>query len=99
MSKELENLEAQLNWHWRDSMRTIRFMGFDARVAFLIPVWLLYLRTSTLILSFIVFYVFKYLENKGLTFPSALRALRLWFIGRYRPSTTGLSRHDFIDYG
>ena len=32
MVKELENLEAKINWHWRDSMRTIRFLSFDGRV-------------------------------------------------------------------
>lgn len=99
MVKELENIEAKMNWHWRDTMRTVRFMGFDARVAFLIPVWLVYLRTSTIILSFIVFYVFKFLENKGLTFPAALRALRVWIIGRERPGLLGTSNNKFIDYG
>ncbi|MGN7437367.1 MAG: IcmT/TraK family protein [Alcanivorax sp.] len=99
MVKELENIEAKMNWHWRDSMRVIRFMGWDARVAFLIPVWLLYLRWSTIILSFMVFYVFKFMENKGLNFPSAIRALRSWLIGRTRPGTTGVGLHKFIDYG
>lgn len=97
--EELENLQASLNWHWRDTMRTIRFFNFDSRVAILVPVWLLYLRTSTIIVSFMVFYLFNYLENKGLTFPSALRALRSWLTGRYRPSNLGLSNHEFIDYG
>lgn len=99
MSKEIENIEAQLNWHWRDSMRTVRFFSFDARVAFLVPVWLLYLRWSTIILSFIVFYIFRFLENKGLTFPAALRALRSWFVGRIRPGDVGVTAHKFIDYG
>jgi len=97
--KELENMEAKMNWHWRDTMRTIRFMGFDARVAFLVPVWLVYLRWSTIILSFLVFYTFKFLENKGLTFPSALRALRCWVLGRERPGQIGVNSHKFIDYG
>ncbi len=99
MVKELENIEAKLNWHWRDTMRTIRFMGFDARVAFLIPVWLLYLRWSTIILSVMVFYTFKFLENKGLTFSAAIRALRSWLVGRDRPGIIGLNNHKFIDYG
>lgn len=99
MVRELENIEAKINWHWRDSMRTVRFMGFDARVAFLIPVWLLYLRWSTIILSFAVFYTFKFLENRGLTFPAAIRALRSWLTGRSRPGILGLSNHKFIDYG
>lgn len=97
--KELDNLEAKMNWHWRDTMRTIRFLGFDARVAFLIPVWLLYLRWSTLILSFLIFYIFKFLENKGLTFPAAIRALRCWVIGRDRPGKISVNNHKFIDYG
>ena len=99
MAKEIENLEAKLNWHWRDTMRTIRFLGFDARCAFLIPVWLIYLRTSTIILSFIVFYIFKTLEKKGLTFPAAMRSLRSWLTGYDRPSTIGANRHKFVDYG
>lgn len=97
--KELENMEAKMNWHWRDTMRTIRFMGFDARVAFLVPVWLVYLRWSTIILSFMVFYTFKFLENRGLTFPAALRALRCWVLGRERPGQIGVEAHKFIDYG
>ncbi len=99
MVKEIDNIQAKLNWHWRDTMRTIRFMGFDARVAFLIPIWLVYLRWSTIILSFLVFYIFKFLENKGLTFPAALRAFRSWFIGRDRPGIIGLGNHKFVDYG
>ncbi len=99
MVKELENIEAKLNWHWRDTMRTVRFLSFDARVAFLIPVWLLYLRWSTIIISFLVFYTFNFLENKGLTFPSAIRAFRSWLIGSSRPSIVGFTQHKFVDYG
>ncbi len=99
MSKDLENLQDQLNWHWRDTMRTVRFLGFDARVSILIPVWLVYLRWSTIIISFLVFYVFKFLENKGLTFPAALRNLRSWIVGRERPGQIGVMSHKFEDYG
>ena len=99
MVKELENLEAKMNWHWRDSMRTIRFLSFDGRVAFLIPVWLLYLRWSTIFISFVVFYVFRFLENKGLSFPAALRAFRSWLLGRERPGLLSSGKHRFIDWG
>ena len=99
MVKELENLEAKVNWHWRDRMRTIRFLSFDGRVAFMIPVWLLYLRWSTIIISFMVFYTFRFLENKGLSFPSAIRALRSWIVGRERPGLPNWGRHHFIDWG
>ena len=99
MVKELENIEARLNWHWRDTMRIVRFLGFDGRVAFLIPVWMVYLRWSTIIISFIVFYVFRFLENRGLTFPAALRAFRCWLLGRERPGKLGVHAHKFTDYG
>lgn len=99
MVKELENLEAKLNWHWRDTMRTVRFLSFDSRVAILIPVWLVYLRWSTIIISFAVFYIFRFLENKGLTFPAALRAWRSWMVGRERPGLLGTAKHVFRDYG
>lgn len=99
MSKDLENLEAQLNWHWRDTMREARFLGFDARVSIVIPVWLVYLRWSTIIISFGMFYLFKFLENKGLTFPAALRAWRAWMVGRERPGLPGVHKHKFRDYG
>ncbi len=99
MAKELENIEAKMNWHWRDTMRTIRFLGFDARVSLLVPLWLVYLRVSTITISFIVFYIFNMLEKKGLTFPSALRALRCWLIGQERPGQIGVNKHKFIDYG
>ena len=80
-------------------MRTVRFFGFDARVAWLIPVWLLYLRWSTLILSFIVFFIFRFLENKGLTFPAAIRSLRSWVNGRKRPGLLRPYEKRFADYG
>ena len=99
MSKDLENLEAQLNWHWRDTMRNVRFLGFDARVGILFPVWLVYLRWSTIIISFMVFYGFKFFENRGLTFPAALRALRVWILGKERPGLLGVYKHTFKDYG
>lgn len=99
MVKELENIEAKLNWHWRDSMRTVRFMSFDGRCAWLIPVWLLYLRWSTIIVSFLIFYVFRFLENKGLSFPASLRAFRAWLLGRERPGVLSVDRKRFQDYG
>ena len=99
MAKEIENIEAKLNWHWRDTMRTIRFMGFDARVAFLVPLWLMYLRLVTIVLTVIVFYIFNMLEKRGLTFPSALRALRCWLLGQDRPGLLGVHKHKFRDYG
>lgn len=98
-AQELENLQEKQNWHWRNSMRVVRFMNFDARAAAPIPLLLVYARLSTLILTIITLLVFRYLENKGLTVPAALRNLRQWMVGKDRPGWIGVNRRKFIDYG
>jgi len=99
MSKQLENIKDQINWHWRNSMHTVRFFGLDARAVLPFLVMLVYARLSTLILTIIVVIVFHTLEKLGLTFPSALRALRLWFIGRNRPGRISVRHKRFVDHG
>ncbi len=44
-AEELENLQEKMNWHWRNSMRVVRFFAFDARAAF-IGIFLLFRLTS-----------------------------------------------------
>lgn len=96
---ELENLQEKMNWHWRNSMRVIRFFAFDARAAAPIPILLVYARTSTIILTIITLLVFRFLENKGLTVPSAMRNLRSWLTGMDRSGWLSFNRRKFIDYG
>lgn len=99
MAKEVQNMQDQLNWHWRNNMRTVRFFALDARASLCFMVLLVYARTSTIILTFIVTGIFYLLEKKGLTFPSALRALRLWFVGFNRPGLASVQRKKLIDRG
>ncbi len=87
------------SWHWRNSMRPARFFGMDARAAIPFLVLLIYARPVTLILAISFTALFKYLENKGLTFPAALRAFRSWMVGQARPGMIGLRRRKMIDYG
>ena len=61
------------NWHWRNSMRPVRFFNLDARAALPFIVLLFYLRPISIILTIIITMIFKYLEKKGLTFPAAMR--------------------------
>lgn len=98
-AQEVENLQEKLNWHWRNSMRPVRFGPFDARAAIMIPVLIFYARLSTLILTIIVMAFFRYLEQKGLTFPAALRNFRAWLVGRDRPGWSGVFRRSFKDFG
>jgi intracellular multiplication protein IcmT len=99
MAKELDNLQEKVNWHWRNSMRPVRFMAFDARAALPLPLLLVYARWSTILLTIVTLIVFRYLERKGLTFPAAMRNLRAWVVGKDRPGWPGALRKKFQDLG
>ena len=99
MADQLTNLTEKVNWHWRNSMRPVRFFAFDARAALPLPILLIYPRTSTIILTVLTLIVFRYLENKGLTVPAALRNFRSWVVGKNRPGWRTVHKKKFIDYG
>lgn len=98
MSKEIDNLQDKINWHWRNTMYPVRFFNFDARAAFPIPVLFFYARLSTLVLLIVTLILFRFLEQKGLTFPSAMRTLRSWIVGKSRPGWLGVHHKKFKDY-
>lgn len=91
--------EEKTNWHWRNSMRPARFFNLDARAALPFCVLLVYFRPITLVVTAMVTIVFWWLERRGLTFPSALRALRLWLGGHRRPAWVLMRRRTMKDYG
>ncbi|HBH26321.1 MAG TPA: type IV secretion protein IcmT [Rhodospirillaceae bacterium] len=100
MSKELEILEERSLWHWRDSMRVVRFFGFDARLSVLVPLVLLKpFWVVTWVIVAAMMGAFYTMERYGLTFPAALRALRVWFLGRLRPGLLPHRHRRFSDYG
>ena len=87
------------NWHWRNSMRPVRFFNLDARAALPFMVLLVYARPISLALTIIITIVFKVLEGRGLTFSASLRALRVWLVGNTRPGWLSYRRRRMIDYG
>lgn len=91
--------EEKAHWHWRNSMRPVRFFNLDARAALPFCVLLVYFRPVTLFVTFLVTTLFWWLERRGLTFPAALRALRLWLIGNNRQSWALLRRRELKDLG
>ncbi|MCC6597871.1 MAG: type IV secretion protein IcmT [Alphaproteobacteria bacterium] len=99
MVKEIEVIQEKMNWHWRNSMRPVRFLAFDGRAAMPIPLLLVHARWSTLILTIVTLLVFRFLEQRGLTFPAALRNLRSWLVGKDRPGWVSAQRRKFIDLG
>lgn len=97
--KDIQNLEDQVNWHWRNNMRIVRFFMLDARAALPFLVLFVYFRWSSLTLALITVTIFYILERKGLTFSAALRNLRAWIVGRDRPGLIGIYKKKFVDWG
>lgn len=95
---EFENIQEMQNWHWRNSMRPVRFFAFDARAVIPYIFLLLYARLVTLIIAVTVTLVFWVLERRGLTVPSALRKLRSWLCGPVRPGWIKVYRRRLTDY-
>ncbi len=87
------------NWHWRNSMRPVRFFNLDARASLTFLVFLFYIRLHSFIITLAITMVFYYCERKGLTFPAALRTLRVWLIGRDRPGWLSYSHRRLRDFG
>lgn len=99
MSQADDTAEAKVNWHWRNSMLPARFFGFDARAGIMFFLLLVYARPVTLFLTIVSTFTFWFLEKRGLTFPSSIRAFRLWFIGQNRPAWIKLRHRKMVDYG
>ncbi len=85
--------------HWRNSQRVPRFFIFDARVFFALMLFMVHIALWTLALGLIAIFVFWTFERFGLTFESALRAIRAWILGRERPALVRLHYRRWTDYG
>jgi intracellular multiplication protein IcmT len=100
MSKAIDDTQVEkANWHWRNSMRPVRFFNLDARAAMPFAILLVYARPQSLFFTLVVTTVFYILERKGLTFPAALRALRCWIIGDDRPAWVSMRQRRLRDFG
>jgi intracellular multiplication protein IcmT len=72
--------------HFRDTYRTARFLFLDVRVGVIIFASLLHIRPWTMTLDVLVILLALYVERIGLGFIGALRAMRMWMTGPYRPA-------------
>ena len=75
--------QVQESWHWRNSMKTVRFFIFDARAGFFVVLVVIHARLWTLLLAITVMTVFWLFERKSLSFPAALRAIPPGLAQRY----------------
>lgn len=89
----------QRTWHWRNTMKPVRFFIFDARAGIFCMLVLVHFRLWTLGVMFLFLAIFWAFERKGLSFAAALRALRVWMVGRYRPAWIYTRRRKLHDSG
>ncbi len=99
MGQAEDTIEERENWHWRNTMKPVRFFGVDARAAIPFFILLFYFRLISLLLALLSTIIFVALEKRGLTFPCALRSLRSWLNGQFRPAWIAIRQKRFIDYG
>jgi len=86
-------------WHWRNTMKPVRFFIFDGRAGFFLVLFIVHARLSTLAMLVVVFGYFYILERKGLSFAAALRATRVWLIGPNRPAWIFTRKRKLLDTG
>ncbi|MFN3826314.1 MAG: IcmT/TraK family protein [Micavibrio sp.] len=99
MSAEDDTIIEKHNWHWRNTMRPVRFFNMDARAGIPYFLLLIYARLITLIFVIISTMIFKFMEKQGLTFPAALRAFRVWIFGDYRAGWIKMRYRKMKDFG
>lgn len=95
----MAEIETSGDWHWRNSMKPVKFFALDARVALFFLIFLVHMRVWTLGLFFFVAFIFLLLERRGLTFDAAIRSARTWIIGPKRPGWLWMRRRKMVDYG
>ena len=98
-TNQIADIKEQLNWHWRNTMRPIRFFSFDVKAVIPFCVLLFYARLSTLIICILTTALFWGLEKKGLTADAAIRALRVFIVGTYRPGLPKFRYRRMKDFG
>ncbi len=92
--------ETEMDYHWRNTMKPVRFFMVDARAAiFIFPVLLRMFEWWSWALFFVMLLFFWMLEKRGLVFAAALRTFRTWILGKRRPAWLWIRKRKFHDYG
>lgn len=99
MGSTEDTIEEKAHWHWRNTMRPVRFFALDARAAVPYFILLVYFRPISLFLTFTTTVVFVALEKRGLAFDSAMRAFRGWLVGQKRPGWLPSRHRRMVDFG
>ena len=99
MSQKDDTDEERANWHWRNSMRPVRFFGLDVRAGIPFLILLFFFRPVTLALTVISTTLFVMMEKRGLTFDASMRTFRSWFLGQKRSAWLNVRRRRMVDFG
>jgi intracellular multiplication protein IcmT len=86
VADQIQQAQDQLNWHWRNTMRPVRFFNLDARAVLPFCVLIIWARPVTLALCIMITMIFWGVEKTGLTLPASLRKLRALVVGDRRPA-------------
>lgn len=95
----MADYETDMDYHWRNTMKPVRFFMVDARAAAFFMLFIIHMRLWTLFLFFAMLMFFWFLEKKGLPFGPAMRAFRTWILGKNRPAWLWIRKRKFHDYG
>jgi intracellular multiplication protein IcmT len=75
--------------HFRNTYKPARFFFMDVRVGVIILASMMHVRFYTISLDLIAIGLAWYVERLGMTIPGAVRAVRAWAAGPYRPAQNG----------
>lgn len=90
---------AEVDTHWRNSGKPIRFFIADARSFTATFFFLIHARPWTFALALFVMMLFWFMERRGLSFHASLRGVRSWFLGIRRPAASRRVIRRWTDYG
>ncbi len=88
-----------MDLHWRNTQKPARFFMLDARSFTTMFLFMVHMKLWTFILVSVTMLSFWVFERRGLTFEAALRAIRVWFLGKKRPALRRKFRRDWVDFG
>ena len=95
----MPDYETEMDYHWRNTMKPVRFFMVDARAGIFLILFIFHMRAWTFGLFVLMMIFFWMLEKRGLVFGAALRSFRTWFLGKRRPAWLYTRKRKFHDYG
>ncbi|MGH0003677.1 IcmT/TraK family protein [Pseudovibrio ascidiaceicola] len=84
--------------HWYNTYKPVKFFNVDVRFGIIFVVSLLHLRLYTVGFVVLAYIVGVLIENRGLGFAGALRAVRSYLAGPQRPPKLVNKKRSKIDY-